>query len=136
MSVTIMEQYNDDEVDMFIIKSKDEHCDCGNDLVDKDVICESCEDEITEEYIITKLEHDNMSMSEKVNHFLADIGIIDKHFEDQIHSLIIHYAKYKKYKDDNAVKFEDYIVNVNTGYDNMIVPCSAELDNQMYNESI
>ena len=52
---------------------------------------------------------DNVSVSEKVNYFLAELGINDDDIEDQIHNLIIHHID---------------------------VPCSAELDNQMYNESI
>ena len=97
MSVTIMEQLDDDEMNMFIIKSheliksEDEHCDCGNELEGKDVICESCEDEITDEYIITKVD----------------------------------------YNDDGGMPFEEAHIN-----HDIIIPCSAELDNQMYNESI
>ena len=89
MSVTIMEQFDDDEVNMCIKKSED--CDCGNELEGKDVICESCEDEITDEYIITKVD----------------------------------------YNDDGGMSFED----AHTNHD-IVIPCSAELDNQMYNESI
>ena len=84
MSVTIMEQLDDDEMNMCIKKAED--CDCGNKLEGKDVICESCEDEITDEYIITKADHELYN--------------------------------YRNYNDD------------------IVVPCSAELDNQMYNESI
>jgi hypothetical protein len=86
---------------------------------------------------------DNISVSEKVNHFLADLGIIDEHFEDQIHTLIIHYTKYKhemaQFQQDldelsderDSMTYEDAHVN-----HDIVVPCSAELDNQMYNESI
>ena len=52
---------------------------------------------------------DNVSVSEKVNYFLAELGINDDDIEDQIHNLVVHHID---------------------------VPCSAELDNQMYNESI
>ena len=65
-----------------------------------------------------QMNQDEISVSEKVNHFLADIGIIDEHFEDQIHTLLIHYTKHKKHQQD------------------IVVPCSAKLDNEMYNESI
>ena len=89
MSVTIMEQLDDDEMNMCIKKAED--CDCGNKLEGKDVICESCEDEITDEYIITKVD----------------------------------------YNDDGGMPFEEAHIN-----HDIIIPCSAELDNQMYNESI
>ena len=52
-------------------------------------------------------------MSEKVNYLLAELGINDDEFEDHIHTLIIHHKH----------------VQVD-------VPCSADLDNEMYNESI
>jgi len=77
--------------DMFCYYNNDERCDCGNELEGKDVICESCEDEITDEYIITKVD----------------------------------------YNDDGGMPFEA----AHTNHD-IVIPCSAELDNAMYNESI
>ena len=72
-----------------------------------------------------QMNQDEITVSEKINHFLADLGIIDEHFEDQIHTLIIHYTKYKH----EMAQFQQDL-------DELVVPCSAELDNQMYNESI
>tara|TARA_R110001599_G_scaffold121704_1_gene293455 strand:+ start:162 stop:641 length:480 start_codon:yes stop_codon:yes gene_type:complete len=74
-------------------------------------------------------DNDNISVSEKVNHFLADIGIIDEHFEDQIHTLIIHYTKYKKHQQDLYDELLEYHL------DKDVVPCSAELDQSMQYES-
>ena len=36
--------------DIYDNSTEDERCDCGNELEDKDVICESCEDETYHEY--------------------------------------------------------------------------------------
>ena len=60
-----------------------------------------------------QMNQDEISVSEKVNHFLAELGINDDEFEDHIHTLIVHHKH----------------VQVD-------IPCSAELDNEMYNESI
>jgi len=57
--------------------------------------------------------NDNISVSEKINYLFAELGINDDEFEDHIHTLIVHHKH----------------VQVD-------VPCSAELDNEMYNESI
>jgi len=73
--------------------------------------------------------NDNISVSEKVNHFLADIGIIDEHFEDQIHTLIIHYTKHKKHQQDLDELLEYHLDK------DYVVPCSAELDQSMQYES-
>ena len=39
-----------DALDNLLSGNEDERCDCGNELEDKDVICESCEDKIHYEY--------------------------------------------------------------------------------------
>jgi hypothetical protein len=70
---------------------------------------DSVKDVINEYIANQQAKNDNVSVSEKVNYFLAELGINDDDIEDQIHNLIIHHID---------------------------VPCSAELDNQMYNESI
>ena len=70
---------------------------------------DSVKDVINEYIANQQAKNDNVSVSEKVNYFLAELGINDDDLEDQIHNLIIHHID---------------------------VPCSAELDNQMYNESI
>jgi len=73
---------------------------------------------------------DNISVSEKVNYFLAELGINDDEFEDHIHTLIIHQCLIQSDKRD-SMTYEDAHVN-----HDIVVPCSAELDNEMYNESI
>jgi hypothetical protein len=87
-----------------------------------------------------QMNQDEISMSEKLNNFLADIGIIDEHFEDQIHTLIMHYTKYKKHQQDFEDNYPEgdpaYEAHVNKMNDDIVVPCSAKLDNEMYNESI
>jgi len=73
---------------------------------------------------------DNISVSEKVNYFLAELGINDDEFEDHIHTLITHHKHVQSDKRD-SMTYEDAHVN-----HDIVVPCSAELDNEMYNESI
>jgi hypothetical protein len=70
---------------------------------------DSVKDVINEYIANQQAKNDNVSVSEKVNYFLTELGINDDDLEDQIHNLIVHHID---------------------------VPCSAELDNQMYNESI
>ncbi len=73
---------------------------------------------------------DNISVSEKVNYFLAELGINDDEFEDHIHTLITHHKHVQSDKRD-SMTYEDAHVN-----HDIVVPCSAKLDNEMYNESI
>ena len=70
---------------------------------------DSVKDVINEYIANQQAKNDNVSVSEKVNYFLAELGINDDDLEDQIHNLVVHHID---------------------------VPCSAELDKQMYNESI
>jgi len=72
----------------------------------------------------------HISVSEKVNYFLAELGINDDEFEDHIHTLITHHKHVQSDKRD-SMTYEDAHVN-----HDIVVPCSAELDNEMYNESI
>ena len=84
-----------------------EEYDCDNDNTSS--TGNDVEDVINEYIANQQAKDDNVSVSEKVNYFLAELGINDDDLEDQIHNLVVHHID---------------------------VPCSAELDNQMYNESI
>ena len=77
-----------------------------------------------------QMNQDEISVSEKVNYFLAELGINDDEFEDHIHTLITHHKHVQSDKRD-SMTYEDAHVN-----HDIVVPCSAELDNEMYNESI
>tara|TARA_B100000902_G_C27249319_1_gene884360 strand:- start:752 stop:1369 length:618 start_codon:yes stop_codon:yes gene_type:complete len=77
-----------------------------------------------------QMNQDEISVSEKVNYFLAELGINDDEFEDHIHTLITHHKHVQSDKRD-SMTYEDAHVN-----HDIVVPCSAKLDNEMYNESI
>ena len=98
--------YIDSTLGKRIIDELDEY---DNDNDNTSSTGDSVKDVINEYIANQQAKNDNVSVSEKVNYFLAELGINDDDLEDQIHNLIIHHID---------------------------VPCSAELDNQMYNESI
>jgi len=107
-----------------VLAEVDEYC-SDNQLIQNDKYADDPNLEV-------QMNQDEISVSEKVNHFLADIGIIDEHFEDQIHTLIIHYAKYKKHQQDlnDIPGFEGTLEALDD-----LVPCSAKLDQSMQYES-
>ena len=54
-----------------------------------------------------QMNQDEITVSEKLNNFLADIGIIDEHFEDKLNALYCHSSQMSSSKEEGRMRLRN-----------------------------